>query len=565
VKKCHLKIFSQGKDMALSLPLYEYQVGGTLKSDSPTYVERQADHHLYHALLRGELCSVFNSRQMGKSSLRLRVKRRLQEQGMRCASVDITRIGSKNITPTQWYLGLVVDLVRGFELEDFDPVAWWSEHQSFSLTQRFVQFIETVLLAKIPHDRVFIFVDEIDSVLSLDFSVEDFFTSIRYCYNQRVENPEYQRLSWVLLGVATPSTLMQNSLQTPFNVGQVIMLKGFQLAEVQPLIDGLEGIVTNPQLVLQEILNWTGGQPFLTQKLCRLVAERQGLEQARSQYENPGQEAVGCRLDDQLPIANPHLIQFFYDLSTVAIEKLVRSQIIENWEAQDDPEHLRTIRDRILKSPHRQELLELYLRILQGETVLNQDSIIQRELFLSGLIILNQGYIQVANRIYQEVFNTSWVKTFLSPSELIFARALTDPTLSHNLRTPLNAILGFTQRMLRDSALTPAQQESLTIINQSSEQLLHEINYLLGCQLDPSPASSNLSEVSLEPIERALNQMPVEWIEQLNHAALHTDEALILNLIEQVPDCHGEMAIALTEWVRDFRCDKILDLTEPYL
>jgi hypothetical protein len=192
---------------------------------------------------------------------------------------------------------------------------------------------------------------------------------------------------------------------------------------------------------------------------------------------------------------------------------------------------------------------------------------IQRELFLSGLIILNQGHLQVANRIYQEVFNAVWVRTFLSSAELIFSHPLTtpDPALSHNLRTPLNAILGFTQRMLRDSALTPAQKESLTIINQSSEQLLHQINRLLGYQLDPLSSGSNLSEVSLEPIESALNQMPIEWVGQLNHAALHTDETLILNLIEQVPDCHRGMAIAFTEWVKDFRCDKILDLTERYL
>uniref|UniRef100_B8HZC8 histidine kinase n=1 Tax=Cyanothece sp. (strain PCC 7425 / ATCC 29141) TaxID=395961 RepID=B8HZC8_CYAP4 len=44
--------------------------------------------------------------------------------------------------------------------------------------------------------------------------------------------------------------------------------------------------------------------------------------------------------------------------------------------------------------------------------------------------------------------------------------------MSHELRTPLNAILGFAQLMERDTLLTTAQKESLSIINRSGEHLL---------------------------------------------------------------------------------------------
>ncbi|NEP42084.1 MAG: hypothetical protein F6K35_23820, partial [Okeania sp. SIO2H7] len=253
---------------------YQYQVGGSLKIAAPSYVIRQADTELYDALIKGEFCYVLNSRQMGKSSLRVRIKHRLKQEGFSCASIDITNIGSETITSDQWYKGVASELWRGFNLlKTIHFKTWWNEQEGLSSLQRLSRFIEEIVLEKIDNKKIFIFVDEIDSVLGLNFQIDDFFALIRFCYNQRAENPAYNRLTFALFGVATPSDLIQDRNRTPFNIGKAIELHGFKLEEALPLTKGLEGKISNPKAVLREILTWTGGQPFLTQKLCQLVLQ----------------------------------------------------------------------------------------------------------------------------------------------------------------------------------------------------------------------------------------------------------------------------------------------------
>ena len=362
---------------------YKYQVGGTLRINrSVFYVERQADNILFDSIKAGEFCYVLNSRQMGKSSLALNTIKRLraEDSGFACVIIDINILGSEQVSQEQWYRGFADYLIEELELDEKINLHKWWQQENLAPVQKLDKLIRKVIVSEITKP-IAIFIDEIDKILDLNFKFDDFFGLIRSFYNEKAKNSAFDHLSFILLGVARPEELIKEYQITPFNIGRAIDLSGFSVEESLPLAAGLTEAVDNPQQAIEEVIFWTGGQPFLTQKVCQLILNhsKESKEESDRDY----------------------------------IKRLVENYIISNWESNDDPVHLKTIKGRLLHNRHTSRLLGLYQQILEDGAIAANDLVEQIELRLSGLVVRDGDLLKPYNHIYKSVFDLDWVNSIL--------------------------------------------------------------------------------------------------------------------------------------------------------
>jgi AAA-like domain len=353
-----------------------FTVGGTLRPDDPSYVVRVADRILEEQLRIGVFCAILTARQMGKSSLMVRIARRLVAQGTRCAVVDLTAIGTK-VAADGWYLGVLAPIRNQLRLT-VDLAAWWAEHEAMGRPERFALFLRDVALAQGDTPLV-IFIDEIDTTLALDARLrDDFFVAIRAIANERANTPtsSFTRLTFAFFGVATPDDLVGDRRRTAFNIGVQIQLDDLSLHDASPFQAGLESAYPgNGTRILQQIFEWTGGHPYLTQKLCAAA-----VRTARQ----PNDEHI--------------------------VDKLIHTQVLDEG-ANDD--NLAFVRSRISGTPieTQRDLLTLYSRVLRGDLVRDDESsIIQNQLELTGLVKVVDGQLVVRNQIYRTAFDQDWVR-----------------------------------------------------------------------------------------------------------------------------------------------------------
>ena len=209
--------------------------------------------------------------------------------------------------------------------------------------------------------------------------------AIRYFYTSRATKPVFERLSFVLIGVATPGDLIRDRQRTPFNVGRRVEgVTDFTPVEAEPLAAGLGLSALAADQVMGWVLDWTGGHPYLTQQLCRALAEK--MAQAE-----PGQAA---------------------SWTAAGVADVVAGTFFGEMRERDN--NLQFVQGML--TDERQDIYEVlgtYGLVWAGRQRVQDEeqSLVKSHLKLSGVVRRDEDKaLRVSNQIYETVFDGAWVK-----------------------------------------------------------------------------------------------------------------------------------------------------------
>jgi formylglycine-generating enzyme required for sulfatase activity len=367
----------------------EPKVGGPVDPQENLYISRSADQEFLELLRAGEYVNIITSRQMGKTSLVYRAIADLTPQGVKFAYFDLSRLRNEQ-QARRYFRTLLVEIGRELQL-DVDLAGFWAQGEPKANGQLFVDFFRLALGAL--EGPVVVVLDEIDSTLEsaqLGYT-DDLFTAIRSLYTIRPREPLFKRLSFCLVGVATPNELIKARRTTPYNIGRTIWLADFdpRRDDLTPLARILSDDATRAQPLLARVLYWTGGQPYLTMWMCDELRRKGALDPA-------------------------------------AVDELVEQTFTTLERLRGDAHFDQTQRFLNERAGGGAEELGLYERILRGAREADRPANPTcSHLKLAGLVRRDEnGVLVVRNPIYARLFDLDWVARSRPRAELRKARRL---------------------------------------------------------------------------------------------------------------------------------------------
>ena len=332
------------------------------------YVERAADRQLRSIIEdMGRPGYILVARQMGKTNLLINMKRE------RTSDVVLyLDLSNRFDSVRAWFRNVIDSLIESYS-DEFNDIGEVIHNQrgesSFEPNVEYDRHLR--LLLRSTKKRLIIVLDEIDSLVNAPYS-DVILAQVRSMYFSRVNYPEYERLTYILSGVAEPTDLIKDKNISPFNIGEKIYLEEFSRGEFDLFLEK-SGVQSTAE-VADAIFSWAAGNPRMSWDICSELEDRI----------NSGEIATSKTID---AIVDRLYLRDFDRAPVDHIRTLVESDA--------------SIRDAIVS-------------IRYGKSSYLDDKI-RSKLYLSGIARLSsEGSVEIKNKIIDSALSDRWLSQLTS-------------------------------------------------------------------------------------------------------------------------------------------------------
>ncbi|MEL7311951.1 MAG: AAA-like domain-containing protein [Pseudomonadota bacterium] len=250
-----------------------FSLRGPLAPDRPGYIERTADREVWNALERAHYVNLTGAPKSGKTSLLLRMSRRLREldDPPAVALIELRQLlereGRDDVA--RCFYAIAFRLARQLRVS-FDLQDWWADNAMLPHHLRFVELFREFVAANPGRQLVLLFDDSGDLVRREEG--EPFLQAIRLAYDSRTTDPDMARLSIVFGSTGDAQFGIGDSVRMPHAVSERVTLEPFNLGETLRLAPALGLSREIAEFAMQRIFDWAAGQPSMTQSLAASLA-----------------------------------------------------------------------------------------------------------------------------------------------------------------------------------------------------------------------------------------------------------------------------------------------------
>ena len=231
------------------------------------YISRSADRQLRTIIDdMGRPGYVLVSRQMGKTNLMLNAKRNLEDENVLFVYVDLSNQFEDSRDCFRNIINIAINTHHDKFL-DLSSVIQASRSNDLAQPSNTEHEAELLKLLRFYKGKIVIILDEIDALTSSSYS-DQIFAQIRSVYFAGRTNycSEFSRLTYILSGVAEPSSIIKDKNKSPFNIGEKIYLDDFTYDEFVSFISKLD--VKFSVDLIDKIYEALNGHPRMTWDVC---------------------------------------------------------------------------------------------------------------------------------------------------------------------------------------------------------------------------------------------------------------------------------------------------------